>query len=179
MVTPLRPDGSLDLELRIAMERYGYVAQQPSITPGTGTGYTSRAWLLEHMNAGQRHYKMPYYDDDPADGYPQIPCRQCHTAIINYGNPMCTKCVEKFKKCSRCGYNDLYLDWDYYHLDMCKKCLLLANGPCERCERPALQDTTRCHSHAKGNEVTVPKDRFWKPDFSEIEPCPVRPKMLV
>ena len=179
MVTPLRPDGSLDIELKIAMDRYGYRAKDPTFVPKSGTGYASRAWLLEHLNAGRRKYEKPYYDDDPADGYPQTECKQCHTAVVNYGNPMCSKCVEKFKKCKRCRSNNLYLDWDHYNLDLCKKCLLLKNGSCERCERPARDGTTRCHAHANGNEVEIPKSRFWAPDFSVIEPCPVRPNILV
>ena len=179
MVTPLRPDGSLDVELDIAMRRYGYASKELTITPKSGTGYASRAWLLEHLNAGQRHYKKPYYDDDPADGYPQIACRQCHAAVTNYGEPMCRKCVEKFKKCKRCRYNNLYLDWDYYNPDMCKKCLLHENGPCERCERPAIKNTAKCHAHIKGNNVEIPRDAFWAPDFSVKKECPVRPRMLV
>lgn len=179
MVMPLRPDGSVDTELRIAMLQYGYAGEEPAITPKSGTGYGSRAWLLEHLNAGKRHYEPPYYDDDPADGYPQIACRACHVAIVNFGEAMCSKCVEKFKMCKRCRFNPRYLDWDYYHLDMCKQCLILEHGPCERCERPAQKGATRCHSHAKGNEVVVPQDRFWAPDFSVMEECPVRPKMII
>ena len=179
MATPLRPDGSLDEELRVAMLRYGHSSREPTTMPKSGIGYMSRAWFLELFNAGRRHYEKPYFDDDPADGYPQMACRQCHVAIVNFGNLMCRKCVEKFKMCKRCRYNQLYLDWDYYHLDMCKGCLLQENGSCQRCERPALKGADLCHAHAKENEVKIPRDRFWAPDFSVIEECPVRPKMLI
>ena len=178
MATPLRPDGSIDVELKVAMSKYGYGADDPRITPKTGIGYGSRAWLLEHFNAGRREYKKPYFDDDPADGYPQKACGQCHIAIINYGRSMCTKCVEKFKMCKRCENQQLYLDWEYYHTELCGKCLKQQNGPCLRCNRPALEGTSKCHTHTKGNDVDIPRDPFWAPDFSVITECPVRPKMM-
>ena len=116
MVVPKRPDGSLDAELQVAMFAYGYKGDDLVITPKSGTGYGSRAWLLEHMNAGRRHYREPYFDDDPKDGFPQSECSVCHVAIINFGERMCSECVEKFKMCKRCRHNQLYLDWDHYDL---------------------------------------------------------------
>lgn len=175
MVDVLRPDGSHDPELFRALCGGGYHAADRTIRPAAGFGYASRPWLLEHLNFGRRRYAEPYFDDDPADGYPQKACPYCHTAVVNLGTPACSRCTERFRFCKRCRRNLLYLDWDFYDPDRCERCLVLENGHCRRCERPALAGTERCHSHAGGDAVRMPKDRFWAPDFSIIEGCPVRP----
>ena len=179
MATFLRPDGSVDIELSVFMHRYEYGVAALTITPKLGTGYASRAWLLEHVNGGRRNYEEPYFDDDPADRYPQASCRACHVAVTNIGEPMCSRCVEKFKMCKRCRFNQLYLDWDHYDLEMCKGCLIMERGACERCERPALKGSSRCHAHADGDAVKISQDRFWAADFSIMEECPVRPKIVI